>query len=148
MKRTFCYFVIFFAFMIVGCATLSGDYEKAKEINSIDSYRTFLQKYPDSQYTGLANRKLAELEESERRQNQIKENWGKLRKGMSVDEVDSLIGPLNRGAVSSIKYLFDNKNAVSSNSNAQESVDGFPYRGRYFTLQFDATGRLSEWSLK
>ena len=67
---------------------------------------------------------------------------------MSVDEVDSLIGPLNRGAVRSIKNLAEHKNASSGMSNTPKAEGGFPYRGHFFTLKFDATGRLSEWSLR
>lgn len=148
MRPTFGIFVILSALVLAGCATPAVDYEKAAEINSVEGYKAFLQKHPYSPYTHRAKNKIAELQEAERRISQIEQNWGKLRKGMSVDEVDSLIGPLNRGAVSSIKYLYENKNASSGKVNPQKSADGYPYRGRYFTLQFDASGKLSEWSLK
>ena len=139
MKPTFGIIIILSILTLVGCGTTpSTDFAEARKINSIDSYRSYLQKHPHSQYTNRAKTEITKLEKSEIRKNQIKRNWGELSKGMSVDEVDSFIGPLNRGAVMSIKNLSKNKNASN----------GFPYRGHYFTIIFDATGRLSEWSLK
>ena len=67
---------------------------------------------------------------------------------MLVDEVDGLIGPLNRAAVISIRNLAENKNLSSDISNTSKAEGGFPYRDHYFYLKFDATGKLSEWSLK
>lgn len=148
MKPTFGIIILLSALTIAGCATPRADYEKAEHINSVEAYRAFLQKYPYSQYTEDAKSKIAKLEETERRKNQIKENWGKLRKGMSVEEVDTLIGPLNATAMRRIKNLAGNKNASSSAGNVPKAGGGFPYGGHYFTLQFDAAGKLSEWSLK
>ena len=149
MRPTFGIIIILSILTLVGCGTTpSVDFEKAKKINSIDSYRSFLQNHPYSQYTNRAKTEITKLEKSEIRKNQIKRNWGELSKGMSVDEVDSLIGPLNRGAVRGIKKLAENKNATSGISNTQKAEGGFPYRGHFFTLIFDATGKLSEWSLK
>ena len=148
MKPTFGIIIILSILTLAGCATPSSEYGKASKINSIDSYKDFVEKYPYSRYTKEAKDKIAELQKTTRRIIQIEKNWGKLKKGMSVDEVDSLIGPLNRAAVRSIKYLFENKNSSSEKSNAPKSEDGYPYRGNFFTLKFDSTGRLSDWSLK
>lgn len=148
MKPTFGIIIMLSIFTLAGCATIPGEYEKARKIDSIDSYRAFLQKYPYSKYTNRAKNKIAKLSETERQKNQIKKNWRKLSKGMSVDEVDSLLGPLNRGAVRSIKNLAKNKNVSSGTNNAPKTEGGFPYRDHFFTLKFDATGRLSDWSLK
>ena len=79
---------------------------------------------------------------------QLKNNWGKLSKGMSVDEVDSLIGPLNRGAVISIRNMADKAKASSGASHHQQAGGNFPYSDHFFRLIFDGNGRLSEWSLK
>jgi hypothetical protein len=147
MKPIFGIILMLSIFTLAGCATPAGDYEKASNINSIEGYKAFVEKYPNSFYTNEAKKKIAELTYREQKQTQIKNNWGKLTKGMSVDEVDSLLGPLNRAAVRSIKNLADNKNASSNASSSSNAEGGFPYRGHFFTLKFDATGRLSEWSL-
>jgi len=148
MKPTFGIIIILSILTLAGCATPTSEYNKAREINSIDSYKAFVEKYPNSRYTKKAKGKVAELEKLERRKNEIKKYWSKLSKGMSADEVDRLIGPLNRSAVRSIRNLAKNKNASSGISNAPKSEGGFPYGGRFFTLKFDANGRLSEWLLK
>jgi hypothetical protein len=148
MKPAFGIIIILSILTLAGCATPASEYAKASKINTIDSYKAFVEKYPYSFYVNEAKDKIATLEYTERRKSQIKRNWDKLSKGMSVDDVDSLIGPLNRAAVRSIKNLAKNKNTSSGKSNTQKSVNGFPYRGHFFTLQFDATGKLSEWSLK
>ena len=141
MKTIFGIIVMISVLALAGCATPSSEYDKASKINSIDSYKAYVEKFPYGHYTKKAKDKIAEMVKTESKKNQLKNNWGKLNKGMSVDEVDSLIGPLNRSAVISIRNLADNK-------NASKIAGGFPYRGHLFTLKFDATGRLSEWSLK
>lgn len=148
MKLIFGIFIMLSILTLAGCATPSAEFDKAKKINTIDSYNAYLKEFPYSQYTKKAKDKIAELTEAERRKKQIEKYWGKLSKGMSVDEVDNLIGPLNRGAVGSIRYLADKAKASAGTSNTPKAGSEFPYRGRYFTLIFDATGRLSEWSLK
>ena len=149
MKPTFGIIIILSILTLVGCGTTPFvDFEKAKKINSLDSYRSYLQKHPYSQYTNRAKTEITKLEKSEIRKSQIKRSWDKLSKGMSVDEVDSLVGPLNRGAVRGIKNMAENKKTTLGISNDQKAESGFPYRGHYFTLIFDASGKLSEWSLK
>ena len=148
MKPTFGIIIMLSILTLAGCATPSNEYDKASKINSIDSYKAYVEKYPYGPYTKKAKDKIAELVKTETKKNQLKNNWGKLSKGMSVDDVDSLIGPLNRGAVRSIKNLAENKNASSSINNIPKAEGGFPYRGHFFTLKFDAAGRLSEWSLR
>ena len=150
MKPTFSIIIMLSVLTLAGCATPYSEYDKAREINSINSYEAYLEKYPYGPYSVKAKDKIAELKQAERerqRVNQIKQNWDKLRKGMSVDEVDNLIGPLDRGAVISIRNLAQNNTASSGVNNAPKAEGGFPYRGLYFTLQFDATGKLSEWLL-
>lgn len=141
MKPKFGIIIILSILTLAGCATPTSEYNKAKEINSIESYKAYVEQYPYGRYTVKAKEKIAELTEKETKKTQLKNNWGKLSKGMSVDDVDSLIGPLNRGAVRNIKKLAENK-------NGQKADGGFPYRGHFFTLKFDTKGRLSEWSLK
>lgn len=141
MKPIFGIIILLSILSLAGCATPTSEYNKAKEINTIEGYKAYAEKYPYSPYTNKAKARAAELAKTKSIKNQLKNNWGKLSKGMSVDDVDSLIGPLNRSAVNNIKRLADNK-------NAQTAGAGFPYRTRFFTLMFDANGRLSEWSLK
>jgi len=148
MKPTFGIIIILSILTLAGCATPTSEYNKAREINSIESYKAYVEQYPYGRYTTKAKEKISELIKTEAKKIQLKNNWGKLSKGMQVDDVDSLIGPLNRTAVRNIKNLAENKNASSGISNTPKAEGGFPYRGRFFTLKFDATGRLSEWWLK
>lgn len=141
MKPTFGIIIILSILTLAGCATPTSEYNKARDINSIDSYKSYVEKYPYGPYTNKAKEQIAELTKIESKKYQLKNNWGKLSKGMSVDDVDSLIGPLNRAAVRNIKKLAENK-------NNQKSKSEFPYRDHYFTLKFDVNGSLSEWSLK
>lgn len=148
MKLKFSIALTLSLLTLAGCSFPTGDYDRARKVDSIDGYKAFLEKHPYSKYAKRTKYKIAELEKAERRKAEIKKNWGKLSKGMSVDEVDSLIGPLNRGAVRSIKNMSDNSDASSGISSAQKAGAGFPYRDHSFTLEFDATGKLSSWSLK
>jgi hypothetical protein len=148
MKLRFGVVVILSMLTLAGCSFPTGDYDRARKINSIDSYKEFLEKHPYSQYTKITKDKIEELEKAERRKNHVKKNWEKLSKGMSVDEVDSIIGPLNRAAVRSIKNMSENWNGSSGKDNAEKAGSGFPYRDHFFTLMFDAAGKLSSWSLK
>jgi len=132
---------------LAGCATPTSEFNKASKINSVDSYKAYLKKYPYSPYTRKAKNRITELTTTENKKYQLKKYWGRLSKGMSVDEVDALIGPLNRSAVISIKNLAKSKNASSGANDKPKPGAGFPYRTRLFTLKFGANGRLSEWSL-
>ncbi|HEC19044.1 MAG TPA: hypothetical protein ENI97_06830 [Gammaproteobacteria bacterium] len=147
MKRIYS-IIILSLLALAACATPSSEFNKAKEINTIESYKAFLDRFPNGPYTKMAKEKIAQLNEKDRRMRQIHENWDKLNKGMSVDEVDNLVGPLNRGAVVSIRMLADKAKASANTGNPSTTGNEFPYRGRYFTLIFDSTGKLSSWSLK
>jgi outer membrane protein assembly factor BamD (BamD/ComL family) len=48
-------------FVFFGCATLKGDFEKARKEDSITSYEEFLSKHPVSEYTTQATSRLEEL---------------------------------------------------------------------------------------
>jgi len=141
MKPTFGIIIILSILTLAGCATPTSEFNKAKEINSIESYKAYVEQYPYGPHTIKAKEKIAELINTEAKKIQLKNNWGKLSKGMSVDDVDSLIGPLDRSAVRSIKNLAEKR-------NGQKGKSEFPYRDYYFTIIFDANGRLSEWSIK
>ena len=148
IRPTFGIIILLTILTLASCATPTSEFNHAKEINTIDSYRVYVEKYPYGPYTNAAKAKITELTKKASKEIQLKNNWGKLQKGMSVDEVDSLIGPLNRAAVLSIKKLADKYKASASMNGSRNAGGGFPYSSHYFTLRFDDNGRLSEWSLK
>lgn len=51
---------------IVGCASVSSLYNKARELNTIEAYEEFIQKYPDSELANEAKKRIEELEASKK----------------------------------------------------------------------------------
>ena len=46
---------------LVGCATTKGDWKRAQELDTVDSYRVFISKHPGSEYGLRANGRIEEL---------------------------------------------------------------------------------------
>ena len=55
-------FLIVILSLLFGCASMKSKYDKVNEINNIDAYKQFLQKYPDSEFSNEVKRKLVFLE--------------------------------------------------------------------------------------
>jgi len=51
---------------IVGCASVSYLYNKARELDTIEAYEEFIQKYPDSKLANEAKKRIEELEASKK----------------------------------------------------------------------------------
>ena len=62
----------------------------------------------------------------------VSQNWSKLRDGLSVDEVDALVGPLDKNF----------KDRTRSSGSTFESTS--TYGGALYTLKFRA-GKLNAW---
>jgi len=48
-------------FIMVGCASMLSRYNKVKEIDTIEAYEEFIQKYPDSEFAKEAKKSIEEL---------------------------------------------------------------------------------------
>jgi len=66
-------------------------------------------------------------------------NWSKLRQGMTIEEVEAAIGPLDPGWKRDV--------AVPPSTTGMRAARVATYNARTYTLQFDG-GKLSAWTLK
>lgn len=55
------YFLLFLLFVLVGCATTESVWQKAQQVNTVYAYQDFLRKYPKSEFTPEANRRIEKL---------------------------------------------------------------------------------------
>ena len=51
--------------ILVGCATIQEDWQKATQLNSVKAYEKFLQKYPQNELTNVARDRIEELVKSD-----------------------------------------------------------------------------------
>jgi hypothetical protein len=85
-----------------------------------------------------------QLESSQRSEN-VKQNWPKLHEGLSLDEVDQLVGPLNKQAKKmymdslSIGAMFSTQGVKSSNNAT--------FQTEAYIVIFD-NGQLKSWKLR
>ena len=54
--------IIFLTVIIAGCTSMLSRYDNVKEIDTIEAYEEFIQKYPDSEFTIEASKRIEELE--------------------------------------------------------------------------------------
>ena len=66
-------------------------------------------------------------------------NWSKLRQGMTIEEVEAAIGPLDPGWKKDVE--------VPRSTTGMRAARVATYNARTYTLQFDG-GKLSAWTLK
>lgn len=68
-------------FLLVGCATTTSVWHKTQQLNTIEAYEKFLQKYPRSKFTAEANRQIERLTwDASQRRNTIEAYQDFLRK--------------------------------------------------------------------
>lgn len=58
MKKAVTIFIILFSVVLLGCASMQSDWEKAQKQDLSYSYRQFLKKYPHSKYAAAARKNL------------------------------------------------------------------------------------------
>jgi len=61
-KQNLILIAILFLVIGIGCATTKSDWEKAQRLNTIEAYQEFLRKYPNSEFTSDAKKKMEILE--------------------------------------------------------------------------------------
>jgi hypothetical protein len=52
--------------LIVGCASVESHYKETRELDTIEAYEEFIQKYPDSEFANEAKKRLEHLESSQK----------------------------------------------------------------------------------
>lgn len=63
--------------VIIGCATMKGDWQNAEKQNTVQSYQEFLREHPDSEFSLEAIRKVEELE------------WNRSKRKDTIDSYES-----------------------------------------------------------
>lgn len=83
------YLLFILTIIISGCATVKGDFQHASKVDSIQSYRDFLNKHPDTEFETAAQNRIRELEEEEAKRKVMQEKaereaWEKAKHNHSV----------------------------------------------------------------
>jgi len=133
------------ALTLAGCAELSA-WNRVKAENTPVAYDQFLAQFPASAHAGEAkttrNQLLAqqkeraknERESAQRREN-VALNWAKLKTGMTVNEVETLIGPMK----------IKSAGTQQSFQNGKAGAATLKLGCDLYTLEFDENRRLTNW---
>jgi len=54
--------MLIMALLFVGCATTKGNWQKAAQLNTVEAYKEFLLKHPQSEFINLARKNIEQLE--------------------------------------------------------------------------------------
>jgi hypothetical protein len=96
MNNKFWIIAVFILFLS-GCATVEGDWNSAKQENTIFSYKRFLQKHPESPFTGEAQSQLENREWDRAKENDTPKSYNdylkKYPQGSYADEAKKRIEP-------------------------------------------------------
>ncbi len=86
---------------------------------------------------------------SKEQEEKVKLNWSKLKKGMSYQEIDDLIGPIGgtSAANESLKGTVDFTNQFMAGTKSEPGTTGLMVINAYYTLEF-LDGGLANWKLK
>jgi len=119
------------------------DWDDACDANTRRSYAAFLDFYPSSKYAPVARKRIEQT-------GNIDKNWSRLKRGMSVYEVDRLVGPLTEFPIATIKRSKD-ASSDGRKLGGERLLPTLPYGTEvpysddYCKLSFDAQGNLLKW---
>jgi hypothetical protein len=113
------------------------DWGDACATNTAAGYEAFLREHPGSDHAGTARYRIRRIES-------VSRNWGRLKRGMSVYEVDDLVGPLKGFGIDAIRGAKDAADADRPPTVGGEVV----YSDDYCELTFDVRGDLLLWARK
>jgi hypothetical protein len=83
--------------------------------------------------------------EANQRSEHVQQNWSKLHKGLTIDEVDQLVGPLNEDAKHNYKTSLG-MGALFSTSGVNSSISA-TFQTEAYVLMFN-NGTLKSWELR
>ena len=137
------------ALALVGCSAAGPtqeqlDWQQAQRTNTAAGYKAFLNTHSDSEHREDAMLATETIHQFELEANRIREAWPKLAKGMTVDQVNELLGPIDEV---SLQHLVDSMDLAreygltdSTNTLMNQSPAGL------YKLVFNTDGKLTEWS--
>jgi hypothetical protein len=157
-KRRSCgiqiYQIVTVSFLITTLLLLQGCGEPAdmtawrqtKTINTIQAYDDFTKQFSTSPYAVEAMEKRNEMENSrkaiEAQRANVAANWSKLCEGLTIEEVDRLVGPLGNLFVRETRKFV---NVAAMLGSVMPNSKAFEYKGAFYTLFFDTSGKLTMW---
>ena len=98
-----------FTCFLSGCSTTKSDYKSVRNADTIQAYQGFLSRHPTGEFADSAKQRIGALQVQEQQrerelreikkqmaqdEQRIKNNWRQLRMGMTVTEVEKLLGEL------------------------------------------------------
>jgi len=111
--------VIGFMILFSACATMKGNFEKARRTDNIRAYQEFLAKHPESEFSQQVKLRIEELE------------WGKAKKKNSIEAYEKYISKYPEGEftaqardkVNKLKVAKKNELEFNEKLSAVKSVD-------------------------
>jgi len=138
------------ALALVGCSAPvvvsqeETDWQQATQTHTIGGYEAFLGTYSESEHRGAAESAIGVMREHAAWAETIRANWSELREGLTLDQVNKLLGPIDEV---SLQHLVDGMDLAreygltdSTNTLMNQSPAGL------YKLVFNTDGKLTEWS--
>lgn len=87
--RTFL-FKVFILLLVIGCASVKGDFEQASRTDTKQAYQTFLSNHPRSEFDAKAKQRLAELRDIEIKAKAVRaeEGW---RQAQNLNTLEAFV---------------------------------------------------------
>ena len=121
-------------------------WRQTKTTNTIQAYDDFTKQFSTSPYAVEAMEKRNEMENSrkaiEAQRANVATNWSKLCEGLTIEEVDRLVGPLGNEFVRETRKFVD---VAAMLGSVMPNSKAFEYKGAFYTLFFDTSGKLTMW---
>jgi len=143
---------IFAALALVGCTSAPSisqeelDWQQARQTHTIGGYEAFLGSHAESEHRGAAEAAIGAMREQAAHAEAIRANWPKLHKGMTVDQVNDLVGPIDEKSLEFLRDAIDLSRSYGLTSSPSTLLYQSP--AGMCRFEFDSEGNLATWSLE
>lgn len=137
------------ALALVGCASNEisqeeADWKEAKRTNTAAGYQAFLDTHSDSEHGEVARLAVKVIQQQELKAERIRAAWPKLAAGMTLDEVNGLVGPIDEVSLQSFAEGIELGREYGMTDGTNTLVNQSP--AGVYRLVFDSNGKLVKWN--
>ena len=122
------------------CSGESGDWANAQKQNTVGAYQSYLRDNPEGKNANMARARIEAAHDRDIRAENVRDNWNALSRGISIDRVDELIGPMQNEA---FRRVSRNVGGLMAATGGQLTTT---IHQDFYSLRFDSGG-LAQWDL-
>jgi len=151
MKKHFCLLALtcFLFSALAGCATVQGDWEKARKSDTVSAYKAFRGNHPDSEFDGQASKRIEEIEWARARKQGAASAYRTFAmnypKSLYADEAERRAADLDRAAAKRLREMkFEMARKAETVAAFEEFLKDYPQGNDSDTLRRELPA-LREW---